>query len=122
MAAGEIGAKALFQTFMILVSTGRVIADAGTMTNDLAKGADAVGSVFSVLDRYSLIEPEDSEGYKPKKLIGNVELCDVDFAYPARPNVIIFKGFSIKIEAGKSTAFVGQSGSGKSNSSDTKIL
>nr|XP_016442889.1 PREDICTED: ABC transporter B family member 15-like [Nicotiana tabacum] len=114
MAAGEIGAKALFQTFMILVSTGRVIADAGTMTNDLAKGADAVGSVFSVLDRYSLIEPEDSEGYKPKKITGNVELCDVDFAYPARPNVIIFKGFSIKIEAGKSTALVGQSGSGKS--------
>ncbi|KAJ8567014.1 hypothetical protein K7X08_019222 [Anisodus acutangulus] len=43
MAEGYIGAKALFQTFMILVSTGRVIADAGTMTNDLAKGADAVG-------------------------------------------------------------------------------
>ncbi|KAF3622539.1 ABC transporter B family member 18 [Capsicum annuum] len=114
MAEGLIGAKALFQTFMILVSTGRVIADAGTMTNDLAKGADAVGSVFAVLDRYSLIEPEDSDGYKPKKITGNVELCDVDFAYPSRPNVIIFKGFSIKIEAGKSTALVGQSGSGKS--------
>lgn len=114
MAEGYIGAKALFQTFMILVSTGRVIADAGTMTNDIAKGADAVGSVFAVLDRYSLIEPEDSDGYKPKKITGNVELCNVDFAYPARPNVIIFKGFSIKIEAGKSTALVGQSGSGKS--------
>ncbi|KAJ8546291.1 hypothetical protein K7X08_018874 [Anisodus acutangulus] len=114
MAEGYIGAKALFQTFMILVSTGRVIADAGTMTNDLAKGADAVGSVFAVLDRYSLIEPEDSDGYKPKKITGNVELSDVNFAYPARPNVIIFKGFSIKIEAGKSTALVGQSGSGKS--------
>ncbi|XP_049381952.1 ABC transporter B family member 15-like [Solanum stenotomum] len=114
MAEGLIGAQALFQTFMILVSTGRVIADAGTMTNDLAKGADAVGSVFAVLDRYSLIEPEDSDGYKPKKITGNVELYDVDFAYPARPNVIIFKGFSIKIEAGKSTALVGQSGSGKS--------
>ncbi|KAL0377486.1 UNVERIFIED_CONTAM: ABC transporter B family member 15 [Sesamum radiatum] len=36
------------------------------------------------------------------------------FAYPARPNTIIFKGFSIYIEAGKSTALVGQSGSGKS--------
>ncbi|PIN03048.1 Multidrug/pheromone exporter, ABC superfamily [Handroanthus impetiginosus] len=114
IAEGFIGAKALFQTFMILVSTGRVIADAGTMTNDLAKGADAVGSVFAVLDRYSLIEPEDLEGYKLDKLTGHVELCDVDFAYPARPNIMIFKGFSIDIEAGKSTALVGQSGSGKS--------
>jgi ATP-binding cassette subfamily B (MDR/TAP) protein 1 len=51
MAEHHITAKALFQTFMILVSTGRVIADAGSMTTDLAKGADAVASVFAVLDR-----------------------------------------------------------------------
>ncbi|KAG8384756.1 hypothetical protein BUALT_Bualt04G0151700 [Buddleja alternifolia] len=114
IAEGFIGAKALFETFMILVSTGRVIADAGSMTNDLAKGANAVGSVFAVLDRYSLIEPEDPDGFKPDKLTGRVELHDVDFAYPARPNIMIFKGFSIDIEAGKATALVGQSGSGKS--------
>ncbi|CAI9752668.1 unnamed protein product [Fraxinus pennsylvanica] len=114
VAEGFMGSKALFQTFMILVSTGRVIADAGTMTNDLAKGSDSVGSVFAVLDRRSLIEPDDPEGHKPNKLIGHVELHDVDFAYPARPRVMIFKGFSIIIEAGKSTALVGESGSGKS--------
>ncbi|KAL8043973.1 hypothetical protein ABFX02_08G017500 [Erythranthe guttata] len=114
IAEGFIGAQALFQTFMILVSTGRVIADAGTMTNDLAKGSDAVGSVFAVLDRYSLIEPEDPDGFKPEKLTGRVEICDIHFAYPARPDTMIFKGFSLEIEAGKSTALVGQSGSGKS--------
>lgn len=114
IADGEISSKALFETFMILVSTGRVIADAGAMTNDLAKGSDAVGSVFAVLDRYTLIEPEDPDGHKPEKVMGHVELQDVDFAYPARPDVAIFAGFTIKIEAGKSTALVGQSGSGKS--------
>ncbi|KAL2500004.1 ABC transporter B family member 15 [Abeliophyllum distichum] len=114
LAEGSIGSRALFQTFMILVSTGRVIADAGTMTKDLAKGAEAVGSVFAVLDRCSLIEPEDPDGYKPDSLTGHVELQDVYFAYPARPKVMIFKGFSIIIEAGKSTALVGESGSGKS--------
>lgn len=114
IADGEISSKALFETFMILVSTGRVIADAGAMTNDLAKGSDAVGSVFAVLDRYTLIEPEDPDGHKPEKVTGHVELRDVDFAYPARPDVAIFAGFTIKIEAGKSTALVGQSGSGKS--------
>ncbi|XP_071707028.1 ABC transporter B family member 15-like [Rutidosis leptorrhynchoides] len=111
---GELASKSLFQTFMILVSTGRVIADAGTMTNDLAKGADSVQSVFAVLDRYTLIEPEDQDGKKPEIITGHVELRDVDFAYPARPDVMIFKGFSIDIIAGKSTALVGQSGSGKS--------
>ncbi|KAH7660069.1 Xenobiotic-transporting ATPase protein [Dioscorea alata] len=94
---GYITSKELFQTFMILVSTGRVIADAGTMTTDLAKGGDA-----------------DPKGHRPNKLIGTVDICDVDFAYPARPKIIIFKNFSLSIEAGKSTALVGQSGSGKS--------
>ncbi|XP_004489352.1 ABC transporter B family member 15-like [Cicer arietinum] len=111
---GYITAKALFETFMILVSTGRVIADAGSMTTDLAKGSDAVGSVFAILDRYTKIEPDDLEGYKGEKLVGKIELHDVHFSYPARPNVMIFEGFSIKIDAGKSTALVGQSGSGKS--------
>lgn len=111
---GYITAKALFETFMILISTGRVIADAGSMTSDLAKGADSVGSVFAVLDRYTKIEPDDSDGYKPDKLTGSIELHDVHFGYPARPNLMIFQGFSMSIEAGKSTALVGQSGSGKS--------
>ncbi|KQJ93765.1 putative multidrug resistance protein [Brachypodium distachyon] len=114
IAEHHITAKALFQTFMILVSTGRVIADAGSMTTDLAKGADAIASVFAVLDRVTEIDPDNPEGYKPEKLKGEVDIRGVDFAYPSRPDVIIFKGFSLSIQPGKSTALVGQSGSGKS--------
>ncbi|KAG6578616.1 ABC transporter B family member 15, partial [Cucurbita argyrosperma subsp. sororia] len=111
---GETTAKGVFQTFMVLVSIGRVIADAGSMTSDLAKGFGVVSSVFDVLDRITKIEPDNPEGYKPDKLTGRIEFTKVDFAYPARPEAMIFRGFSIKIEAGKSTALVGQSGSGKS--------
>ncbi|MBA0697526.1 hypothetical protein Goari_021064 [Gossypium aridum] len=111
---GYITAKALFETFMILVSTGRVIADAGSMTSDLVKGSEAIGSVFAILDRFTTIEPEDSNGHNPEKITGHVELHDIDFAYPARPNIMIFRAFSLNIDAGKSTALVGQSGSGKS--------
>ncbi|AES74622.2 putative xenobiotic-transporting ATPase [Medicago truncatula] len=111
---GYISAKALFKTFLILVSTGKVIADAGSMTNDLAKGSDAIASVFTILDRYTKIKPDEIEGHKAIKLIGKIEFCDVYFAYPSRPNVMIFQGFSIKFDAGKSTALVGKSGSGKS--------
>ncbi|MBA0630286.1 hypothetical protein Godav_002401, partial [Gossypium davidsonii] len=111
---GYITAKALFETFMILVSTGRVIADAGSMTSDLVKGLEAIGSVFAILDRFTTIEPEDSNGHNPEKITGHVELHDIDFAYPTRPNIMIFRAFSLNIDAGKSTALVGQSGSGKS--------
>jgi len=58
--SGEISAGDVFKTFFVLVSTGKLIADAGSMTSDLAKGANAVASVFEVLDRKS-ISPKNSQ-------------------------------------------------------------
>uniref|UniRef100_A0A6N2LC84 ABC transporter domain-containing protein n=1 Tax=Salix viminalis TaxID=40686 RepID=A0A6N2LC84_SALVM len=102
--------KAMFETFLILVSTGHVIADAGSMTMDLSRGSDSIRSVFALLGRSTKIEPEDPDGFRPEKITGHVELENVDFSYPARPNVMIFKDFSINIEAGKSTAlWIGKS-------------
>ncbi|KAF3564325.1 hypothetical protein DY000_02013345 [Brassica cretica] len=114
IADGKIVAKAFFEIFTVFVSTGRVIADAGTMTTDLAKGSDAVGSVFAVLDRSTAIDPENPNGYVPDKIKGQIRFHNVDFAYPTRPNVVIFKDLSFEIDQGKSTAIVGPSGSGKS--------
>ncbi|KAA8533069.1 hypothetical protein F0562_033398 [Nyssa sinensis] len=111
---GSISSKALFETFFILMYTGCVIVDAGTLTSDLAQGADAVNFVFAVLDRSTRIEPEDPKGFQPDELCGSVEFCNVHFAYPSRPDVIIFDDLTLKIDEGKSTALVGQSGSGKS--------
>uniref|UniRef100_A0ACD6A4J6 Uncharacterized protein n=1 Tax=Avena sativa TaxID=4498 RepID=A0ACD6A4J6_AVESA len=114
IAEHHITAKELFQTFIILVSTGRMIADVGSMTTDLAKGTDALASVFAVLDRVTKIDPDNPEGYKPEKLKGELDIIGIDFAYPSRPDLIIFRGFSLCIQPGKSTALVGRSGSGKS--------
>jgi len=41
-------------------------------------------------------------------------LRDVDFAYPARQRVQVLRGLSLTLKAGKITALVGKSGSGKS--------
>ncbi|CAJ1778786.1 unnamed protein product [Sphenostylis stenocarpa] len=111
---GHITTKTFFESFMVLVSTGRIIADAGSMTTDLARGGDVVASIFGIIDRCTKIEGDDPNGYKAEKLVGEIEFHDVHFAYPTRPNVGIFQGFCMKMEAGKSTALVGQSGSGKS--------
>lgn len=112
---GYLTARQVFQTILILVTTGRDIADASSITSNIAKGFDAIASIFVMLNRDTEIDPETSDGDKPQKMIkGHIELQDVYFAYPTRPRVMIFQGFSITIEAGKSTAIVGQSGSGKS--------
>ncbi|KAG7559084.1 P-loop containing nucleoside triphosphate hydrolase [Arabidopsis thaliana x Arabidopsis arenosa] len=114
IAEGKMVSKAFFELFLMFKTTSRVIADAGTMTTDLAKGSNAVQSVFAVLDRSTRIEPENPNGYLPKNIKGQIRFLNVDFAYPTRPNVTIFKDFSIEINQGKSTAIVGPSGSGKS--------
>eukprot|EP00253_Pinus_taeda_P026305 PITA_26305 len=111
---GKITSEALFQVFFILMSTRKVIADAGSMSSDIAKGSDAVEAVFGILDRESRINPDDERGEKTVKIEGNVDVRNVDFAYPARPDVMIFKNFCLRINAGKSMALVGHSGSGKS--------
>lgn len=114
VAHGYLVGRQAFQTIVIVVSTGRVIAEAGSMTVDLARGSDAVGSLFSILDRDTKIEPENQDGNQVQKIEGHIELQNVYFSYPSRPDLVIFQDFSINIEAGKSTALVGQSGSGKS--------
>ena len=101
--------------FFVFMSTARVIAEAGSMTSDIAKGSDAVKSVFESLDRQSRINPDDEKGEKPAKLQGNIDVKDVYFAYPSRPDVMIFNKFSLSIKAGQRVALVGESGSGKSS-------
>lgn len=112
---GLIEPKHLFQAFLILLFTAYIIAEAGSMTSDISKGSSAVGSVFAILDRKSEIDPETSWGAdKKRKIRGRVELKSVFFAYPTRPDQMIFKGMCLKVEAGRTVALVGHSGSGKS--------
>lgn len=46
---------------------------------------------------------------------GNISLEKAKFSYPTRPDVPVLKSLSLEIPAGKVTALVGPSGSGKSS-------
>lgn len=63
-------------------------------------GCKAAQRVFEVIDRVPEIDPWHDKGKVLKKIEGNLELQNIQFAYPARPNAIIFSDFSLSIPAG----------------------
>lgn len=104
----------VFKVFLVIISTGFGVAEAMAVAPDFAKGGKAVESVFSILDRKPKIDSDEPESRQVEKLEGLIELKDVTFFYPSRPDVTIFDNFCLKINAGMTVALVGQSGSGKS--------
>ncbi|KAI4347062.1 hypothetical protein L6164_007911 [Bauhinia variegata] len=81
--------------------------------SDLAKSSTAVASVFKILDRKSLIPNpkggDGNNGLKLEKISGKIEMENVDFTYPGRPENPILCNFSLEVKAGKQqTALVSQ--------------
>ncbi|KAL5852914.1 hypothetical protein ACOSQ3_008032 [Xanthoceras sorbifolium] len=79
-----------------------------------AAGQAAAYKMFKTIERKPQIDAYDTNGLKLDDIRGDVELKDVYFSYPARPDEQIFDGFSLSIPSGTTVALVGQSGSGKS--------
>ncbi|KAL4646801.1 antigen peptide transporter 1 [Arapaima gigas] len=76
------------------------------------KAVGASEKIFEYLDREPQLPPEGS--LAPKVLQGNLQMKNITFAYPKRPDTPVLKGFSLKLKPGEVTALVGPSGAGKS--------
>eukprot|EP00850_Spirogloea_muscicola_P019763 SM000198S05334 [mRNA] locus=s198:71017:85178:- [translate_table: standard] len=111
---GDATFKEVLKVFIVLIMTSFAIAETLTLAPDLAKGGRAVDSFYEVLDYRTEIEPDDPSGKKLDKVRGKIELRNVEFRYPSRPDVPVFSSFSLTVPAGKTVALVGASGSGKS--------
>ncbi|KAG6555321.1 hypothetical protein Mapa_003364 [Marchantia paleacea] len=115
VASREANFGDIMKTFMVLVITAFGVAETLALAPDIVKGSQAVASVFEILDRQTEIDPEDPNAEEVVHVSGDIELKHVDFAYPSRPDIQIFKDFRLKVKSGQSLALVGASGSGKSS-------
>nr|AAP72956.1 putative MDR-like P-glycoprotein [Lactuca sativa] len=105
----------VIKVFIVLVITANSVAETVSLAPEIIRGGEAIGSVFSILDRQTRIDPDDPDSDVVDTVRGEIELRHVDFSYPSRPDVPVFKDFSLRIRSGQSQALVGPSGSGKSS-------
>ncbi len=84
----------------------------------LIKSSGAGDKVFELLDRVPM-EPATGASTEGTRVVDdenqlNINLRQVDFTYPSRPDQKILDGLELDVPAGKTLALVGKSGCGKS--------
>ncbi|TVU32270.1 hypothetical protein EJB05_23994 [Eragrostis curvula] len=105
----------IFCSYALAVWYGaRALGNSSPCLSAFASGRIAAYKMFATIYRNPEIDANDKNGLVLENFVGSVELKDVHFSYPARPEQQIFCGFSITIPTGMTMALVGESGSGKS--------
>ncbi|AHB36174.1 ABC transporter ATP-binding protein [Spiroplasma apis] len=114
------------QTQLLSIILSSFISGVGTMVGPIMQLARVTAGVVQastasfrideIIRSKSILDPhyEPEEGMQIDKISGDIILQDVEFRYPEKPDKIILPKFTFKFEHGKSYAFVGETGSGKS--------
>uniref|UniRef100_A0A0E0CJU0 MDR-like ABC transporter n=1 Tax=Oryza meridionalis TaxID=40149 RepID=A0A0E0CJU0_9ORYZ len=104
----------IINVLMAIMSGAMALGQSSPCLNAFASGQIAAYKMFATINREPEIDASDRSGLVLENFVGDVEFKDVHFSYPARPEQLIFTGFSISIPSGMTMALVGESGSGKS--------
>ncbi|KAH9305722.1 hypothetical protein KI387_010126, partial [Taxus chinensis] len=110
----QAGFGDVFKIFLIVVLSSFSLGQLAGLAPDTSKAAVAIPSVFHIIDRNPKIQTGRHERRKLEMLNGEMEVKNVSFAYPSRPDTMVLKKFTLRMKAGTMTAIVGGSGSGKS--------
>ncbi|KAI9807261.1 MAG: GTPase-activating protein [Piccolia ochrophora] len=112
--AGEMDLSSVLTILLAIMigafSLGNVAPNMQAFTTSVA----AAAKIYNTIDRVSPIDPSSDSGEKPDAVQGTLELRNVKHIYPARTEVTVMDNVNLLVPAGKTTALVGASGSGKS--------
>nr|XP_035969037.1 ATP-binding cassette sub-family B member 5 isoform X3 [Halichoerus grypus] len=114
--AGRVTPEGMFIVFTAIAYGAMAIGETLVLAPEYSRAKSGAAHLFALLEKKPTIDSYSQEGKKPDTCEGNIEFREVSFFYPCRQDVLILCGLSLSIEKGKTVAFVGSSGCGKSTS------
>ena len=108
ISAGQLSAF-VFYAVLVASAAGAI----SEVMGDLQRAAGATERLFELLEIEPTIRAPADPVALPMPSLGTVNLRDVTFHYPSRPDTSALHEFSLDVAAGEKVALVGPSGAGK---------
>ncbi len=108
MTAGQLSAF-LFYAVAVAGASGSL----SEIHGDILRAAGGIERIFEFLELKPSLKISASPQSLPSPVHGHIQFMNVSFAYPSRPQYLVFKDVSFEAFKGKVMALVGPSGAGK---------
>lgn len=116
VAEGALTSGELTSFLLYTLYVGFSFAGLSSFYAELMKGMGSSSRVFELLNRLPKTRvPEGGWTSLRKPFTGHIQLQDIVFAYPTRPDAMIFNGLNLEVLPNETLALVGPSGCGKSS-------
>ncbi|CAF3438593.1 unnamed protein product [Rotaria socialis] len=107
-----------FENIMLVLNCilfgAMAVGQTASLAPDYSKAISSSKNILSLFQRVPTIDNSSTVGNELTTFDGQIDLIDLQFHYPNRPEVQVLNKFNLTIEPNKQTALVGSSGCGKS--------